>query len=378
MFKKQIMYLAHVFLHTLVPAFSVRSPSTPEPCECFLLKYSIVPLGNATSTIPNIFRDGGGGGKIDGLNFIWFADGITTTGGKPGKTPTNWINFTSNSIAHSGYNGGGPNELMDFGINSPPQQIPYFYENGESDSKTGIWPNQNFASLCDGRCGVGFPPVISRAASDGVLLYNTGVKISIGPLGPIISRPVQALFYATEPQFGTFSSFTGIDGYLYTFAAISNTIASNGLKLARVPSSTPFTRSAYQYWNGAAFGTTMPAIDDGGVANILNFTTEFYGQQYGPSSGDFFYSTFYGVFMIIFGAADAAVDSNVYLIFSPCMTHSWTTPVAIYETPRLTGGYNYNVHAYPLFDVTSKVVPISWTQFDGKAYYNAFANVTFS
>ncbi|KAI9745020.1 MAG: hypothetical protein M1818_001298 [Claussenomyces sp. TS43310] len=339
---------------------------------------SVLLLGNTSSTIPNIYRDGGGGGQVNGLNFLNWADGVTTTGGVPDSENSNWINFTSNSISYSGYDGGGPTAIQDFGTTSPRQQIPYFYENGEGDFITGIWPNENIATLCGGQCGVGFPPVINRTAG-GTLLYNTGVNITVSAYGPSVSRPVQSVFSADEPQFGSFCALPDTQGeYLYTFAAINANSPANGLKLARVPIDTPFTRSAYQYWNGAAYTSTIPELDDGGAANVFNFSTSFDTTTYGPSGGDVFFNNYYGVYMIIFGQADAALDNGVYMTYSSSLTDGWATPVTIYRTPS-AGQYNYNVHAYPNYDSTGQVIPISWTQYAGSdIYYNAFANVTFS
>lgn len=377
------MYLSD-HLRSILPRVAVGALSLTAPSPLLKTRatlpptYSVVPLGDTTSTIPNIYRDGGGGGKINGLNFIWFADGITTTGGVPDTTSLdNWVNFSSNSIAYSEYNGGGPTVLEDFGTTSPRQQIPYFYGHGEDDSTTAIWPNNNFATLCNGGCGVGFPPVTDRASES--LMYNTVVQIEIGAFGPVATRPVQTLFTAREPQFGSFSCFLGVDGYLYTFASITNTAASNGLKMARVPNTEPSTLSAYEYWSGSEWTTTMPAYDDGGVSNIFSFSSDFSGVEYGPGEGDIFYNPFYEVYMIIFGLTDAAIDNGVYLTYSSSLTSGWSTPELIYTTPTLSGGYNYNVHAYPMYDPTGRVIPISWTQYaGGSTYYNAFANVTFS
>ncbi|KAH8887270.1 hypothetical protein GQ53DRAFT_726707 [Thozetella sp. PMI_491] len=347
---------------------------------------SVVNLGLATSTLPNIYRDGGGGGDVNGLHWMWFSDGIYTKDGRvPADDLSNWANFTSNSIAASGYQGKAINQLTDFGdtTKGPRQQIPYYYNAGESDSVTGIWPNQNWVTLCDGGCALSYPIVVNRTAiSAGVEadLYNTPVHIEIGAFGPIATRPVQALFRVGEPLYGSFSAFLGVDGYIYAFAKITNTQTSNGLKLARVPNGQQNDRSQYRYWNGNAWSATMPAYDDGGAANVFKYSTTFFGNgPYGPGTGEVFYSPAYGCYLLLFMGDDSAVNPNVYLSYSSSLFSGWSTPVLIYTTPTFSGGYNYAFHAYPNYDSTGRVIPISWSQYAPSATYEiGMANITFS
>lgn len=48
------------------------------------------------SSSPNVYRDGGGGGKIGGKNIMVFSDTTTTAGGAQGSMK----GFTSNSIVY--------------------------------------------------------------------------------------------------------------------------------------------------------------------------------------------------------------------------------------------------------------------------------------
>jgi hypothetical protein len=289
----------------------------------------VVYLGVTTSNLPNEYRDGGGGGQINGLNFMMFSDGIYTTGGVPKSDWSNVANFTSNSIACSGYEGVAITVLKDFGTTAkgPLQTIPFFYNNGERESVTGVWPNQNIATLCSGLCGVSFPAVVNRTAiaagTDGTL-YNTGVEVTLTAYGPVASRPTQSLFLNGEPQYGTFGTLAGIDGYLYMFASITETSSSNGLKMARVPQSSWSSRSQYQFWNGASWVSTMPTYDDGGAANAFSWSENPFGTPYGPGSGDIFYSQYYGTYILIFQSAAAAIDPN---------GKSWRSPRGVQRKP---------------------------------------------
>ena len=71
--------LAFVDDHTLPPTFTIKE------------------IGTTNDTaFPNVYRDGGGGGLINGENVIVFSDTSTTTGGPSGSLKY----FTSNSIAY--------------------------------------------------------------------------------------------------------------------------------------------------------------------------------------------------------------------------------------------------------------------------------------
>ena len=272
-------------------------------------------IGTTNSNLPNIFRDGGGGGKINGLNFLIFSDGIYTTNGKvPANDFSNWANFSSNSIACSDFDGAGITSLTDFGTTGrgPWQQIPFFYNDGENSSKNGIWPDQGFATLCSGTCGVSFPLVVDRtltgAGKDGAL-YNTGIEVQLTAYGPVVRRPTQTLFKAGEPLYGTFGTFVGIDGYLYTFAAITKTAKGNELKMARVSQGSWSDISKYQFWNGRQWSSSIPAYDDPG-SNIFSWSEDLLGTQFGPGTGDLFFSNYYGHYLLFFVSDAPALDPN--------------------------------------------------------------------
>jgi len=277
---------------------------------------SVTMLGNTTSNLPNIYRDGGGGGSVAGRHLMMFSDGLYTTGGPPAADGSNVAGFTSNSIACSDCDGKGITSLEDFGSldKGPVQAISYFTNGGENDFDTGIWPNQGIATLCDGACGVSFPQVVNRTAirngEDAVAsLYNTGVQITWGDSGPVATRPTQSLFKRGEPNFGTFGTLVGVDGYLYLFAIITKTAASNGMKMARVSQGSWADRSQYQYWDGSAWVGQIPTYDDGGKANIFNYTEDVFGTSYGPGTGRLFFSVHYRMYLLMF-QADAGIDNN--------------------------------------------------------------------
>lgn len=67
---------------------------------------SIRELGTAYNTnFPNVYRDNGGGGNLNGINFVVFSDTGVTNGGPNGALT--W--FVSNSIAAIDYVSRPPN-----------------------------------------------------------------------------------------------------------------------------------------------------------------------------------------------------------------------------------------------------------------------------
>ncbi|KAB5522860.1 hypothetical protein GE09DRAFT_1195094 [Coniochaeta sp. 2T2.1] len=179
-------------------------------------------LGLTTSNLPRIYRDGGGGGRINGKDFLIFSDGIYTSDGRvPADNGLgNWANFSSNSIACSNCHGKGITSLQDFRTQQkgPKQQIPFFYASVEDDQKTAVWPDQGIATLCGGSCGVSFPVVVNRTeigAGRNGDLYNTGIQITVTNKEPIVKRPTQGLFSRGELLFGSFGTLVGIDSVVY-------------------------------------------------------------------------------------------------------------------------------------------------------------------
>jgi hypothetical protein len=61
------------------------------------------------------------------------------------------------------------------------------------------------------------------------------------------------------------------------------------------------------------------------------------------------------------------------------MEAGWSAPQVIAKISTLPGGYSYSLHAYPNYDLTGKVVPLSWSMFQPpNTYIIEMANVTFA
>ncbi|KAH8892332.1 hypothetical protein GQ53DRAFT_864274 [Thozetella sp. PMI_491] len=345
-------------------------------------------LGKTTTNLPNIYRDGGGSGTVDGKNIVWFSDGLYTSGGLPTADGSNVVNFTSNSIAITDADGKDITSLKDFGTTEkgPYQSIPFYYENGETDSLTGIWPNQNLVTLCGGACAVGFPAVINRTLVSQLVigdLYNTGVEVKLTPSGPVATRPVQSLFdaLAGEPLFGSFCIYPE-GGYLYMFAKVAwaSNPSSNGIKLARVPQDSWEDKSAYTFWDGEQFGRVMPPFDDGGKANIISINeVDPSGINYGPNAGEIWWSEVNNCYILMYQMEDASQDMNVWMSYSNSITRGWSAPITVYQLTSVPDTYSYSFHVMHNVDPTGKKLPIMWTAYTSPAgYLTAMAEATFS
>ncbi|OAA65561.1 amino acid permease [Niveomyces insectorum RCEF 264] len=360
-----------------------RPSATLPPVRVDQITTQVRALGPQQSNLPHIYRDGGGGGTVGGQDVIIFADS-TYTKGPPPTESSRIVGFVSNSIAVIGPSSAAAGaadaieRVTDFGTldKGPDQAIPFLGKDGESPLNNGIWPNQNMASLLDhSGHSVAFPEVIDRnlfREQKEALLYNTAIEIRLQGGRPTVTRTQKSLFVSGEPMFGSFAAYAatktatnpGTDGYLYLFARVSETgrAQSNGLKLARVKSPAWADRTHYEYWDGRQFGRQMPALDDGGTANVFHYSQEAFGKEYGPGSGDVFWSPVYKEYLLLFQNAAAALDNSVYLSHSPSLTGGWSEPTSIYKLPRASDGFSYAFHAYPNMDPTGRAVPITWTK----------------
>ena len=355
-------------------------------------------FGQQISNFPHIFRDGGGGGTVNGQHIIMFADG-TYTRGLPPTDLSRMVSFVSNSIGVLGSNTSATTSIArvtDAGTpdRGPDQAIPFFTSQGETPHDTAVWPNCNVATVVEADAstrdvyGVSFPEVIDRnafRAQKEALLYNTPIAIRMdAKQRPVVTRPQQSLFMRGEVTFGSFCLYSdavgsssvsgaaagggsGGSGYLYLFGRISDpkSSKSNGLKLARVrPQGQAWAkRSNYEFWDGKQWGRRMPAMLDDGVANVFNYSVDGFGTHYGPGSGDIWWSSAHQVYVMLFqSGAAAALDNSVYLSYSTSLTGGWSKPVSVFKITHAPDGPSYAFHAYPnMMDATGSVVPISWT-----------------
>ncbi|EPE02194.1 amino acid permease [Ophiostoma piceae UAMH 11346] len=359
-------------------------------------------FGQQVSNFPHIFRDGGGGGTVNGQHIIIFADG-TYTRGLPPTDLSRMVNFVSNSIGILGSSTSATTNIArvtDVGTpdRGPDQAIPFLTNQGETPHDTAVWPNCNIATVVEADAskrdvyGVSFPEVIDRnafRAQKEALLYNTPIAIRMDEnQRPVVTRPQKSLFMQGEVTFGSFCVYsdavgsssasaaaaggsTGGSGYLYLFGRISDTKSSksNGLKLARVrPQGQAWAnRNNYEYWDGKQWGRRMPAMLDDGVANVFNYSVDGFGKHYGPGSGDIWWSSAHQAYVMLFQNGAAALDNSVYLSYSTSLTGGWSKPVSVFKIDRAPDGFSYAFHAYPnMMDATGSVVPISWT-LDSKA-----------
>jgi len=89
-----ILKLSLIVRANALPQLPKRSGTLPPVVS------SVNLLGTAyDNNFPNVYRDNGGGGKVNGLNLIVFADTSVTNGGRNGEL----VYFVSNSVAVMNY-----------------------------------------------------------------------------------------------------------------------------------------------------------------------------------------------------------------------------------------------------------------------------------
>ncbi|MCJ1313584.1 hypothetical protein MMC25_007263 [Agyrium rufum] len=309
-------------------------------------------LGQATSNFPNVTRDGGGGGTINGENLIIFSDTQTYNGNGA------LTSFVSNSIAFSDPN--NSLNLTDFGtVGHPKLAIPFFANESNyctipanNCSRVVIWPGTSIATLNDGVTGV-FSADVASIVNNSKTFYSTLVTVTASPSGYVTNRTVPQLFYPGELHWGVFSNMMNPISQNLNFFAKDST----GIKVAQVLPRNYADRSKYTYWTGSSWSPTPPARDDTS-ANIINGT--FF-------SGDFFYSQYYQAFLFVYygDSNDPTMGGVVDTFFiryalGDGVKSAWSDQIRFCGTTQGTE-YNYAGHAYPSFDPSGKTLLLSYS-----------------
>jgi hypothetical protein len=168
-------------------------------------------LGYATNDAfnPYIYRDGGGGGLINGHQLISFSDSFTTTG----SINSTLTSFVHNTFGILGYlNEADPTQVFDFGgLPNPKTGLRHFKgtlsaslanETNVPHSIIAIWPNSNMIELQNGKQGLAVYSIYNASHNSDVF-YNTMITLDVPddiasvPEGQTLnaSRIVPRLFY---------------------------------------------------------------------------------------------------------------------------------------------------------------------------------------
>ncbi|MCJ1241857.1 hypothetical protein MMC14_009863 [Varicellaria rhodocarpa] len=340
--------------------------------------FTVEEIGMANDTaFPNVYRDGGGGGLVNGKNIIVYSDTSTTSGGPSASLRY----FTSNSIAYS--NTQNPTSLTDFGSNGAPNLGVPFQPNESAfttanwntkHERIAIWPGSSLITPAYQTTAIGFYPILTVNGSGYTnLLYTSVVAVTVSSTGPMVERTVPQLFYAGEIIYGGFSAaVSNIDGNILLFAA-----AGNGVKVARVAPTEYTDRTQYTYWTGTNWSQTPPSADST-TANIfsvpvcsLSGDCNYFSA--GGSSGDIFYSPYFKTWLAVY--FDGFPDNTFRFRYSldGQVTGAWSDQMDLYETVQ-GNTFNYAGHAYPGYDQTGKTLLLSWT-YEGE--HTKMAQVTF-
>lgn len=144
------------------------------------------------------------------------------------------------------------------------------------------------------------------------------------------------------------------DGYAYLYGQLPDV---GGTVLARVPTWAVGTRSAYRYWVGGRWSTTVPKITD--KSNVIpNAGT---GWQ-----GTFYYSSAFGAYVWI-GQQFMSPVADFWITTAPSPQGPWATPYKIWSGTNgdgFVGAYSLQAHPamLPSLTATERGIYVSWTQ----------------
>ncbi|KAK5046583.1 hypothetical protein LTR84_007344 [Exophiala bonariae] len=255
------------------------------------------PILAEMKSVPQISRDGGRGGSINGTQIFVFCD---TKSVRIDNTPDSGqlVSFVSSSVAtDSGMNAlsGNPIELVDnlgewqddvgrmrgFAPMTLGEQS-YNVAISGSGYRYAIWPDSSLISLNTSHA-VLYPTLvfdIDKQIEAPVFneIGNSLLLVHVDPTyGPVADRVKNQLFKQGEIAFGTIGGIRswgpeGVganDGYVYLFGQRKGRVgvspSTNGVLVARTTPSGINELSAYTYWDGKSWSGTMPSFDSKAV-----------------------------------------------------------------------------------------------------------------
>jgi hypothetical protein len=333
-------------------------------------QFTVKSIGIQSSNFPNVYRDGGGGGTINGVKIMTFSDTTTTAGGMTGPMK----GFTDNTIAYVGHNGQPLHQTTDFGANGVPvmpipftqNETQYTADHFDKDgTRCVLWPQSSIATLPTldgGELGVAVYPVAIYGSNTQGDLYNTLVEITADPAaGPKVERVVPQLFYSGEsPLYGGFSTIVSRDAsdlYLFSKEWDASTL-TGGMRVARVSATSYKDHAQYTYWDGATWSSDLAAASKAPAGLLFSANL---------STGDVFWSEYYNTYMAVY--FNSFADSTFYMRYAldGTVTGMWSDEIKLAVTQPGTGlqPYNYAGHAYPSFGASGKELVLSYTMAGG-------------
>lgn len=261
-------------------------------------------------SVPQISRDGGRGGSINGTQIFVFCD---TKSVQIDNTSDSGqlVSFVSSSVAtDSGMNAldGKPIELVDnlgewqddvgrmrgFAPMTLGEQS-YNVAISGSGYRYAIWPDSSLISL-NASHALLYPTLvfdIDKQIEAPVFneIGNSLLLVHVDPTyGPVADRIENQLFKQGEIAFGTIGGIRswgpqgvgGNDGYIYLFGQRKGRVgvspSTNGVLVARTTPSDVNNLSAYTYWDGTSWCDTMPSFDSKAVIldNLIQSLDVFY------------------------------------------------------------------------------------------------------
>ncbi|KAK4498404.1 hypothetical protein PRZ48_011062 [Zasmidium cellare] len=378
-----------MFNHILLAACLAQtyaSPLTPRAAVTPQVK-SATYLGNVTD--PALDRDSCGSVRI-GTRAFWtcrdtmvyntqsgqdqlpiivstagWTDAVANTGGPAIKTTGGTVGAASN--------GKGPIlQMYGNNVNSLKEYFPIASDNCNTNhgfcsdgTRWAIWPDS--------------PPLITKSSPKSITAYNWIPRAHIQ--GLTLLNPSQAYSLYRTTYTGTsnkntlptatlvttefwkageigFGDYGGVvkNGYAYLYGQNFN---HNGTFIARVPTGSVETRSAYQFYNATSltWSSTLPSIND---------TTAVIPNAGAGGQGTFYYSNYYKSYIWI-GQAALEPVANFYISTAPAPEGPWVLPYKLFQGTNgdgFVGAYSLqaNPALLPSTDASENGIYLTWTQ----------------
>jgi hypothetical protein len=318
---------------------------------------SVTYLGKLLYDNPNIIRDLGYSGVVNG-QIIWtFGDTLVQMGStssfaasdsaalgdlvSPLKVhdknlaangfPQEWIPLMPNEQAEGGlgrFAEGGTN-VVEY---APNKGLVWFLQN---DRKGGVNNIQ----------GAGVATVTADAS------------------GPRATRTMERMWESDEPNWGDVGvTYDPRDGKVYVFGHGSAANNVNGTTyLARVSAPQATDVTAYEYWDQSTKVWSTTRFGNGRTGTTTYTTAQAIFSYAGHGQSNAFWSNYYNTWMFVYGGDWP--NSDIYVSTAPALEGPWTSALDIATTcPTGTcGTLRYCIAPHPEFDQSGKTLIVTWT-----------------
>jgi hypothetical protein len=318
---------------------------------------SVMYLGKLLYENPNIVRDLGYSGVVNGQVIWTFGDTLVQMGAN--------ATFASSDSAALG-DLANPLKVHDKALTSsglPKEWIPLM---PDEQAEGGL-----------GRFAEGGTNVVEYAPNKGLVWFlqndraggvnriqGAGVAtVTADANGPVATRTMDRMWGSDEPNWGDVGvTYDPRDGKMYVFGHGSSANNVNGTTfLARVPAAQATDVTAYEYWDQAKKAWTTTRFGNGQNGTRTYTTDQALFSYAGHGQSNAFWSNYYNTWMFVYGGDWP--NSDIYVSTAPNLEGPWTSAVDLATTcPTGTcGNLRYCIAPHPEFDTSGKTLLVTWT-----------------